>query len=225
MTDYTKYWDFGAKVGGALGKARQAHVYGKAFKEGGWEGVGEAAGQSGDLDTAASAQTQAVNEQNLGITQTKRKVEILGKAAMSLQGVPYEQRKARLQQMAPMVTGLGIDAQTINSFDPTDENLANILAQVGQYSNYSDYKNVDGVGLVGITPTGETHVLQEAKSKLAQVDAGDHVDLTDPTTGASVRRIEKGAAPRAHGSDDAQVSRLFSQGQQLADDFRQQVKP
>lgn len=55
--------------------------------------------------------------------------DTLAAAAAQLRGVPYEQRKAMLMQMAPMLQQRGVDAAMIEGFDPTDAAIDVVAAQ------------------------------------------------------------------------------------------------
>lgn len=46
-----------------------------------------------------------------------------GNIAATVRQVPYEQRRGVIQALAPRLTEMGIDAQQIAEFDPTDDNL------------------------------------------------------------------------------------------------------
>lgn len=163
MTDAFKSgYDFGAKIGGALGNAQRQRAYGDAYKSEGWQGLGDLAGANGDLETAQAAQTQVTNAANQNWEKAKRNLTITGNLAKSIQTLPYEQRKARIAQMGPVLKGVGFDDAAIQNFDPTDEALQGILAQTGQFSKYADMKEVDGV-LYGIGADGYATPLTERK--------------------------------------------------------------
>lgn len=196
-------YEFGAKVGGALGNAQRKKAYGDQYQQGGWKQLGEFAGANGDLETANQAQTQVTNQEETAFKKATRNMSVLGNAVRGVQSLPYEQRKARVQQIAPMLQGLGLDAQQIASYDPTDENNAAILAQLGEYGKYRDYKEVDGV-LYGIGADGTTTALTERKQKpLIQSDLGDRIDYIDPDTNEVVRTESKGAAPKVFADRDS----------------------
>ena len=49
---------------------------------------------------------------------------MLAAATVDLTKIPYEQRRAALEQMAPMLEAQGVPRNLIEGFDPTDQNLA-----------------------------------------------------------------------------------------------------
>lgn len=151
----------GMEIGGALRRQRQQQQYGEAYQQGGWGAVADTAGGFGDLETAQGAQGVQSDQQEAAIERAQRNATVLSNAATSLMGVPYEQRGQRLQQMAPMLTQMGLDEQQIAQFDPTDEALASVRAIQGQFSQFTDIQEIDGA-LVGIMPDGRTQVLREA---------------------------------------------------------------
>ncbi len=146
-------FEFGAKVGGALGGAQRKSAYGKAYQEGGWKGLGEFAGDTGDLDTASQAQTQVVSQEKQALEKIQRTSKVLANVWRgALASLPYEQRKARIQELKPRLLEYQIPEDKIDSVDPTDEFGQNLLAMDGQYSKYSEVKEgADGrlLGRVG----------------------------------------------------------------------------
>lgn len=59
--------------------------------------------------------------------------QTLGPVYRQMQGMPYEQRRSFLQQVAPRLTARGIPADLIAGYDPTDENLAADIALSAQH--------------------------------------------------------------------------------------------
>jgi hypothetical protein len=53
-----------------------------------------------------------------------RRAELLEAIGVGLSGVPYSQRPGILAHLAPALDAEGIPAQTVTSFDPTDEALS-----------------------------------------------------------------------------------------------------
>lgn len=150
----------GMEIGGALRRRQQQQEYGQAYQQSGWEGVRDTAGGFGDLETAQGAQGVMNDAEETAITRAQRSATILSNAATSLMGIPYEQRRERIQQMAPMLAQLGLPEDQIAQFDPTDEQLANIRALQGEFSRFSEIRQ-QGDAIVGITPDGQTVVLRE----------------------------------------------------------------
>lgn len=94
-----------ASAGSRRKAAEDREALGRAYKEGGWEGVSSAAGERGDLQTVATAQTaehagktrewEARNQQ---IMEHKQGVEFLATEAGRLKAMPLEQRGAAAMQ-------------------------------------------------------------------------------------------------------------------------------
>lgn len=171
MVDVWGSFARGAQIGGALREAserrQREQAYGQAFDQGGWGAVAKQAGSMGDLDTATGIQAQQSEQEERAYDRAVRNATVLGNAATSLMGVPYEQRGARLQQMAPMLEQMGLDPQQIASFDPTDEALSSIRAVQGQFSQYIDIRQ-QGDAIIGIRPDGSTEVLRREQPSAPQ---------------------------------------------------------
>jgi hypothetical protein len=150
------------EIGGALRRRQQQDQYGEAYQQGGWESVRDTAGGFGDLQTAEGAQGVMDGQEETALARAQRSATVLANAATSLQGVPYEQRAARLQQMAPMLQGLGIDDQQLSTFDPTDENLEMVRGIQGQMSRFAEIRE-QGNDIVGITAGGQVEVLRQGE--------------------------------------------------------------
>jgi len=148
------------QIGGALRRQSQQRRYGEAYQQGGWGAVEQTAGGFGDLETAQSAQEVQAEAEERAIARAQRNAAVLSNAATSLLGVPYEQRRARMQQLAPMIAPMGISEEQILGFDPTDENLGNIRALQGQFSQYTDIER-QGNAIIGIRADGRIDVLRE----------------------------------------------------------------
>lgn len=157
----------GMQIGGALRQRQQQREYGQAYQQTGWEGVRDTAGGYGDLETAQGAQGVMDNQQETAIARAQRSAEVLSNAATSLMGMPYEQRMARVQQMAPMLSQMGIDEAQLSQFDPTDENLASIRAIQGQFSQFTDIRQ-QGDAIVGVRPDGSVEVLRQEAPQAPQ---------------------------------------------------------
>jgi hypothetical protein len=157
----------GMEIGGALRRRQQQDQYGEAYQQGGWESVRDTAGGFGDLQTAEGAQGVMDGQEETALARAQRSATVLSNAATSLQGLPYEQRMSRLQQMAPMLQGLGIDEQQLSTFDPTDENLEMVRGIQGQMSQYAEIRQ-QGDAIVGIRPDGTVEVLREEQPQAPQ---------------------------------------------------------
>ena len=62
-------------------------------------------------------------------TFAARQAEIFGAIGQGLAGLDYGERRAALDHIAPALIARGVPAQAIASFDPTDENLAEIVRE------------------------------------------------------------------------------------------------
>lgn len=84
-----------------------------------------AAMQAGDLEMVeAIGKLDAASRE-----QAKERATGLATAAYGLSRLPYEQRKAKLAEMTPILSGFGLSPQDIAGFDPTDEAIQTVGAQ------------------------------------------------------------------------------------------------
>lgn len=154
----------GLEIGGALGRGQrqreQQDAQAGAFSTGGWSAAAQTAGSQGNFEAAKTFQDTATQQQNAGFTRARETAQVLGRVGASLSGVPMEQRQARVQQMAPMLERMGIGADQLAQADWSDQGLQEMQALSGQLERFSDIRTVPGVGLVGVTATGQTEVLQ-----------------------------------------------------------------
>jgi hypothetical protein len=89
--------------------------------------------------------------------QADRRTEILARMAASVRGVPYEQRRGALQQLAPQLQQMGIAPDEIAGFDPSDQQLDAYIALGGQQqqrpqaapSGIQEYEYAKGQGYGG----------------------------------------------------------------------------
>jgi hypothetical protein len=58
-----------------------------------------------------------------------RRAEILGAVGQGLAGLAPGQRRAALDHITPALVATGVPADAIAAFDPTDENLAAVVAE------------------------------------------------------------------------------------------------
>jgi hypothetical protein len=61
-----------------------------------------------------------------------RHAEVLSRMAAGVRQVPYEQRRALLQQLAPQLQQMGVSMEEIATFDPSDQQLDAYIALGGQ---------------------------------------------------------------------------------------------
>lgn len=153
----------GMQIGGALRQQSRERQYGAAYQQNGWGGVADAAGGQGDLGTASDAQQQQSQAQETMLARGQRNAQVLSNVATSLMQVPYEQRRARIQQMTPMLAQMGLPEDQIAGFDPTDEALDGIRGIHGQFSQYTDIRSGQNGELVGVRPDGSTEVIHQGQ--------------------------------------------------------------
>lgn len=182
MSDVWGSFERGLRIGGALRREKEQRQreqqYGEAFQLGGWDSVASTAGGMGDFETANTAQGYANDQQQNRTQQAQRHFTVLGNIATSLLGVPYEQRRPRIQQMVPLLTQMGLDTQAILAYDPTDEALQNVRALQGQYSQFTDIRN-QGDDIVGVRPDGSVQVLRQGQRSAGRRDPGAGYQWTD----------------------------------------------
>lgn len=124
----------GAQIGGGIRQAQTDRMLAPLVAQGDYGKAAEVAGQRGDLPSAELYRTQygevlkGMKAEELAAA-TKR-AEDLARTAYGLKGVPYEQRRATLQQQLPMLQQMGVDPQALAQFDPTDQAIDGILAQI-----------------------------------------------------------------------------------------------
>jgi hypothetical protein len=61
-----------------------------------------------------------------------RRAEILGAIGQGLAGRPYGERRALLAHLTPQLAAGGLPPAAVAGFDPTDANLAGVVAQAAQ---------------------------------------------------------------------------------------------
>ena len=102
--------------------------------KGDFQGAAEYAGQRGDVGSAAhfgaQYQDQIAQMSEAQRAEALQRQETLARTAAGLQGIPYEQRRAALQQSMPALQQMGLDPMQIQQFDPTDDAIGQVLAQV-----------------------------------------------------------------------------------------------
>lgn len=113
------------------GISRSDHVadYVNAFRAG--QGLATSrAGSSGSLDQLTNAVTGRLALADPAYAaRAARRADLLGAIGLGLSGVTYAQRPAILAHLAPVLEQEGIPANTVTSFDPTDEALSQAIDQ------------------------------------------------------------------------------------------------
>lgn len=85
--------------------------------------------QMGDIEGLAQVEDVIGKMDDRQRAQAKARADTLAAAAQTLRGLPYEQRRAALMQMAPTLEPLGLTAEQLQAFDPTDTNIGGVVAQ------------------------------------------------------------------------------------------------
>lgn len=124
----------GAQIGGNIRQRQTEAKLAPMVAAGDYQGAAQYAGQRGDLQGAEYFKAQ-YGEQLKGmkaeeLAAATKRAEDLARTAAGLRSVPYEQRRTVLQQQLPMLQGMGIDPQQLAQFDPTDQAIDGVLAQV-----------------------------------------------------------------------------------------------
>lgn len=173
----------GFEIGGALRARSQQRELGSAFQEGGWGALEQAAGGQGNVQVAEQARA-AQNEQRATLLQESQRVAgVMARAASALQGVPYEQRRARIEQWAPALQRQGIPAEQIATFDPTDEAIQGLMMLPDEFNGWSDVRAGDNGEIVAVGRDGSTRVLRAARPQWQAPAGATNAFAIDPETG------------------------------------------
>jgi hypothetical protein len=124
----------GAQIGGNIRQRQTEAKLAPMVASGDYQGAAQYAGQRGDLQGAEYFKAQ-YGEQLKGmkteeLAAAKERAENLARTAAGLRAVPYEQRRATLQQQMPILQSMGLDPHQLAQFDPTDQAIDGVLAQV-----------------------------------------------------------------------------------------------
>lgn len=124
----------GMELGSHIRDKQTMNALAPMVAKGDYKGAMEYAGSRGDLgqvqDMKTQYEAQLANMSEQDKAAAAKRAETLARTAAGLQGVPYEQRKTMLMQNMPVLQEMGIDPQMIQNFDPTDEGIGQVLAQV-----------------------------------------------------------------------------------------------
>lgn len=104
---------------------------GAKYASGDHAGAQTAAAQAGDFDLAASI----ANMDEASRKAAHGRADVLASVGFSLRQLPYDQRRQRLMAMGDQFKDLGLTAEQLAGFDPSD---ANIDAQVSQALSIKD---------------------------------------------------------------------------------------
>jgi len=124
----------GAQIGGAIRNAQTNNKLAPMVAAGDYKGAAQYAGSRGDAQGAeyynAQYKDALAQMSEADKAAAAKRAEDLARTAYGLKGVPYEQRRAALQQQMPLLQQMGVDSQVLSQFDPTDQALDGVLAQV-----------------------------------------------------------------------------------------------
>ena len=125
----------GANIGGNIRQAETNSKLAPLVANGQYDQAAQVAGQRGDLGSAELYRSQYQDQLAQMGEQEKaaaaKRAEDLGRVAYSLKSEPdVTKRRAMLQQQLPMLQAMGMDPQQVQGFDPSDQNLDAVLAQV-----------------------------------------------------------------------------------------------
>jgi hypothetical protein len=109
----------------AMAEQQRRQAVGGKVASGDYTGAMQEAAQAGDFDMLSSIQKMDADQK----AAARARAEDLGGFAMAIKNVPYEQRKAILQQAQGTLAEYGFSPEQIATFDPTDESLMAIAAQ------------------------------------------------------------------------------------------------
>lgn len=104
---------------------------GKHVAEGDLTGARTQAAQSGDLDLVTAVNRMTADQR----AEVGRQAQTLAPVYERLSRLPYAERRPQLEQLAPRLVQMGIPADAIANYDPTDANLQNDIALGQRLSN------------------------------------------------------------------------------------------
>ena len=128
-------FSMGANIGGNIRRQETQSKLAPLVANGQSQQAAQVAGERGDLGSAELYRTQYQDQLSQMGEQEKiaaaKRAEDLGRVAYSLKSEPdVTKRRAMLQQQLPVLQAMGMDPQQIQGFDPNDQNLDAVLAQV-----------------------------------------------------------------------------------------------
>lgn len=107
------------------GEVQESQVRaGKHIAAGDLPGARAEAAQSGNLDLVSAVNRMTADQRAEAAAQSQTLAPVYNR----LRQLPYEQRRAELQRIAPALAARGIPAEIIGSYDPTDQNLDSDIA-------------------------------------------------------------------------------------------------
>lgn len=112
--------------------------------------------QMGDIEGLAQVEDVIGKMDDRERAQAKTRAETLAAAAQSLRGMPYEQRRAALMQMAPTLEPLGLSAEQLQGFDPTDAAIDGVVSQALGVKGLLEKQHQDRTYNLDVERFGET---------------------------------------------------------------------
>ena len=156
----------GLEIGGALRRRDQQDAYGEAYQQSGFEGVRDAAGGFGDIQTAQSAQGTMDEQEETALARATRSAQIAQRLWRSLTPLDENTRRERLTQLAPQLEQYGFDAETVAGVDTSDAGWAalgqSLDAAVGQFQEFESIDQDGSGATIGYRRDGSSVVLREA---------------------------------------------------------------
>lgn len=137
----------GANIGGNIRQQETQSKLAPLVANGQYQQAAQVAGERGDLGGAQMYQAQYQDQLAQMSAEEKaaaaERAQQLGKLAFSVRNSPYEQRQAAISNALPLLQGMGIDPQSIQGFDPTDQSLDAIISQARDMEALVSQANTD----------------------------------------------------------------------------------
>lgn len=147
--------------------------------------------------------------------QAKEQYDTLAAVAQSVKGLPYEQRRAALGQMVPQLQTMGISAEMVQGFDPTDTAIDGFTAQVLGVKGVLEQQNSDRTYNLDVEKFGETKKHNRVTEGISQgqldvargnLDARrEEARKVGQPTAAQARRDEVGLRKEFHSHPDVKA--------------------
>ena len=152
----------GAQIGEGIRQRQTQAGLAPLVARGDYQAASQFAGERGDLQSAEMYRQQYADQIAQMDERTKaeaaQRADTLARTAASLRNVPYEQRRMALQQSMPVLQSMGIDADMIGQFDPTDQAIDSVLAQTLPLADLlkAQQPTTLAQGSILVDPTGRT---------------------------------------------------------------------
>lgn len=120
----------GSQIGTNIRDKQTDNALAPMIAQGDYKQAAQYAGERGDMERLGEMKQAIAGMDEASRKAALKRQETLARTAAGLQGIPYEQRRGALQQSMPMLQEMGIDPNQISQFDPTDDAIGQVLAQV-----------------------------------------------------------------------------------------------